>query len=79
MSRELSPPAGLVDQVAATVRRLCAQGEDAIYEVDVISACHPAPPWEVRQAFYACVERGLLEPSARQPAAFLPRASEPSR
>lgn len=73
MSRELAPIPGLVERVREAISRLYARGEDAIYEVDVISACHPAPPWEARQAFYACVEEGVLEASPRQPAAYVPR------
>lgn len=65
--------ATLVDTVALAIRRLRERGEDAIYEVDVIAACHPMDPWEISSAFRACIERGWLQPSATAPDAFLPQ------
>lgn len=63
----------LIDRVAAAIWSLRERGEDVVYEVDVIIACHPAPPWEIHRAFRECVERGWLEPSASEPDAFMPR------
>ena len=70
MNDERAPSADLLEEVTTTLGRFRARGEDAVYEVDVIIACHPAPAWDVSRAFRTCVERGLLEPSAGQPAAF---------
>lgn len=73
MTSDPAPCTTLVDGVAAAICRLRARGEDVIYEVDVIVACQPADPWEIRSAFRACIERGWLEPSAAEPDAFVPR------
>lgn len=76
--REVDPLTPLVDEVATAIQRLLERGEEVVYEVDVIIACHPAAPWEIRRAFRQCVERGWIAPSDVEPDAFVARSAERS-
>lgn len=73
MKPAVAPARGPMQAVVAAIRRLCARGEDRIYEVDVIMPCEAEEASEVRQAFRACLDRGWIEPSMTEQGAFVPR------